>query len=103
MIIKEENAKLYSEFIHKVFQKSITDNNYTFEAFGAVENKKRLTVKDKVFNYTNPNTFADEVLSNIKIKNPAMYKKYKNIIKDLSINYATEKIKQLKQTTYFPY
>ena len=106
MIINEENSKLYSDFIYKIFQKSITDNNYTFEAFGVMENKKRLGVKDKIFKYTNPNIFAEEVLNIIKAKHPAIYKKYKNIIKDLSISYAMERIKQLKQTsvfTYFPY
>lgn len=106
MIIKEENAKLYSEFIYKIFSKNITDNNYTFEAFGSMENKKRLAVKDKVFNYTNPSVFASEVLNIIKNVYPKLYKEYGNTIKNLAINYAAERIKQLKQTsifTYFPY
>ena len=106
MIIKEENAKLYSEFLYKIFQKSLKDNKYTFEAFGAEENKKRLSVKDKVFNYTDPEAFTKDVLKIIKASYPNIYEEYKNIIKDLSINYASERIRQLKQTsvfTYFPY
>lgn len=116
MILKEDNASSYAKALANVLSKHIKDEdtNNAFSAWGGSFNTNRLSIPDNIFNYTDTNTFANEVAANIQKINPQVFSKFKNIITHLATDYATKKMKtshkgvgvasvRTEEVNYFPY
>lgn len=92
MIINEDTAAAYAMGLAKCLGTDLKQDTKEYKAMGANFNRKRIPL-DNIFNYTNANVFANDVLNIFNQRYPALFRKYNGIIRDLASNYAEEKMK----------
>lgn len=101
MTLNEDTAGAYaSGLIREVLSRDIK-TDAEGKGFGGTFNRERLAKNkiDAVFNYPNAETFTNEVLEAVKVKNPMLYNRYQNLIKNLAKEYATKKLVIRQKTT----
>jgi len=97
MTLKEDNAGSYAKALSDILNRDVkTDEEGKF--YGGSFNRKRIPL-DNIFNYTDAKVFANDVLKQFETKYPKLYKRYKGIIEDLAIEYATAKMKTSKRVS----
>ena len=90
--LNEDNAGSYAVgLVREVLARNIK-TDAEGKGFGGTFNTNRLNV-DKIFNYTDSEKFANDVVAAISAKYGKKYRNWENIIKDIARDYAEKKMK----------